>query len=97
MRHENFRPRGGVTVTLGAGATSSHALPTGTNQAIVTCTANAGRVAVGVDAAAPALADSTYGYFASNNPVHIKFGDAEKRLYLGSTVAGNIFYVTFGN
>lgn len=95
---DTFRPRSGATYTLGAGATQSVAIPLGTNQVQVLCTLAPGRVGVGTDAAAPALADSSYGYLGANIPVTIKVvGGRESRLYLGSGVASNIFYITFGN
>lgn len=93
-----FRPRGGATYTIGSGATESVAIPGGTAAIHVVCTLAPGRVGVGTDATAPALDDSSYGYLAANTPMTIKVvGGRESRLYLGSGIASNVFYVTFGN
>lgn len=93
-----FRPRGGATYTLGAGITESVPIPSGTAVIHIVCTLSPGRVGVGTAEAAPALADSSYGYLAANIPMTVKVvGGRESRLYLGSGIADNIFYVTFGN
>lgn len=91
-----FRPRAGATATVGAGAVTAVAIPAGTRVAHVVCTLTAGRVAVGTSASAPASDATNYGYLVANVPITLKTL-GETYLYVGSTVASNVFYITFGN
>lgn len=93
-----FRPRSGATATLAAGATQSIPLPAWAHNVTVVCTLAPGRVAIGEAASAPALADANYGYMGANIPLTLKPSvGRDKYLYIGSGIASNVFYITFGN
>lgn len=95
-----FRPRSGYTATLGAGATAVVTVPAGTRKIHAVCTGNAGRILVSKNSAAETVTATSHGYLAANIPLTIipVPGAADDRyIHLSSTVAGNTFYITFGN
>jgi hypothetical protein len=96
---ETFRPRGGNTYTIGAGAASTvFTIPNGAREVVVNASLNHGRVLVD-DVNTPVTPNATnMGYLVANVPLTIKIRQGrDAYLHLSSTIASNIITVTWGN
>jgi hypothetical protein len=96
---ETFRPRGGNTYTIGAGAASTvFTIPPGAREIVVVASKDYARVLVD-DVNTPVTPSATnMGYVSANAPmtVYVRQG-RDSYLHLSSTIADNIIIVTWGN
>ena len=96
---ETFRPRGGNTYTIGAGAASTvYTIPAGAREVVVTASLDFGRVLVNSSATQVTPDATNMGYLPAGSPMTVLIMQGrDTYLHLSSTVASNVFTVTWGN